>query len=249
MNFEVISPRGLKVRGGPGLNYVEAAESLQFGDVVIQADMVSPDPGWLPILLEDDAVGWVARKYVREDQVDYRAIEAEKIIQTPAGIAPIFQRELIQKYGYPREGVPYLKIIDLREYAGHLGQVRDYQGRPWSCRIYGHEALEQPLRKAFGLLCNRGIAGELKTFDGCFCISKMRGGNNYSVHSWGLAVDFNAAKNTFGGEVSFSDDLILFFAEAGFEAGALWNSPDGMHFQTPWTKDWRNSEHPLRPRL
>jgi hypothetical protein len=251
MNFEVISSRGLKIRSGPGLNYEEAAHPLQCGDVVIQADMVSPDPGWLPILLEDDAVGWVSRQYVKEDSFDYRILEANRIAPEIPIIEslPIFQKGLVAKYGYPREEADYLKLIDFRDFTAFLGHVLDFGGNLWTCRIYGHEALEQPLRQAFDLLCARGLAGELKTYDGCFCIRKMRGGNNYSVHSWGLAVDFNAAQNPFGGEITFSDELILCFAEAGFEAGALWSKPDGMHFQIPWTKDWRNSEHPLRPRL
>jgi hypothetical protein len=251
MNFEVISPRGLKIRSGPGLNYEEVAEALQCGDVVIQADMVSPDPGWLPILLEDDTVGWVARQYVKEAPFDYRILEASRIApETPTVESlPIFQKDLVAKFGYPREEADYLKLIDLREFSASLGHVLDFEGNRWTCRIYGHEALEQPLHQAFDLLCARGLAGELKTYDGCFCIRKMRGGNSYSVHSWGLAVDFNAAQNPFGGEVTFSDEFISCFAEAGFESGSLWSTKDGMHYQICWTRNWRDSDNPLRPML
>jgi hypothetical protein len=45
----------------------------------------------------------------------------------------------------------------------------------------------------------------------------------------------------------FSDELVRCFAEAGFEWGGLWRTPDGMHFQLPWTQDWRQSANPLRP--
>jgi hypothetical protein len=97
------------------------------------------------------------------------------------------------------------------------------------------------------LICDRGLADELHTYDGCFNIRRMKGGNSLSVHSWGLAVDFNAAENPYGGQVTFSDEFIRCFADAGFEAGALWRTPDGMHFQLCWTQDWQSSDNPLAP--
>lgn len=251
MNYQVIALSGLKVRGGPGTDYEEAAERLLYGEVIIAADQESPDSAWLPVLLDDDTVAYVAREFVELVATDYPAVEAAKI-QAPAPVsaAPrplLMQNQLTAKFGYPRENAAYLTIIDLREFAGRLAHVRDFNGNQWSGRIWGHEALAGPLRQAFGLICDRGLAGELKTYDGCFNIRKMKSGRSYSVHSWGLAVDFNARENPYGGPVRFSDDLIRCFADAGFEAGALWRTPDGMHFQLPWTQDWRNSDNPLRP--
>lgn len=254
MNFKVTASSGLKIRSGPGINFEELTlpeDRLRLGDVVIEAETSSPDPGWLAILMDDETIGYVARQYVQEIQEDFRQVEAKEIAMVPilpAGI-PLFQKELISKFGYPKERAGYLTTIDLREFAPHLSHVRDFEGNRWSCRIYGHEAMAGPLKKAFGLIISRGLAGELKTYDGCFCIRKMTGGSSYSVHSWALAVDFNAKWNPYGGEVQFSEDLIMCFAESGFEGGALWNTPDGMHFQLPWTRDWRNSENPLAPKV
>lgn len=251
MNYQVTAQSGLKVRRGPGTEYEEEAERLVYGDVIIGADQESPDPAWLPILLEDDTVGYVARQYVEPVETNYQAQEAARI-QEPVPVqakarTPIMQNQLTALYGYPKENAGYLKIIDLREFAGYLAHVKDFNGNRWSCRIWGHEALEGPLKDAFRMICSRALAGELKTYDGCFCIRKMTSGRSYSVHSWGMAVDFNAKENPYGGPVQFSDDLILCFAGPGLEAGALWNTPDGMHFQLPWTQDWRNSNNPLRP--
>lgn len=249
MNYRVIAQSGLKIRSGPGINYEEEAEPIPYGFVAVGADVPTTDPGWVPILLEDDSIGWVARRYVTEDRTDFREEEAARIRPpAPAGL-PIFQRDLAARYGYPKNNAPYLKIIDLRAFAGALGHVRDFLGNPWFCRIWGHEALDSPLNFAFRLLVARNLAGELRTYDGCFNIRKMTSGQSYSVHSWGLAVDFNARQNPYGGEVTFSDDFIMCFAEAGFESGALWSTPDGMHFQLPWTRDWRESGEELRPRL
>lgn len=241
-NYKVIAQGGLKIRSGPGKNYDEEG-TLTFGEIVI-----SP-ADYIPILLEDDSIGWISRQYVQETAEDTSEIEAVEIAPVKSEGLPIFQKDLIAKYGYPKERAGYLTTIDLREFAQHLGHVKDFQGNPWSCRIYGHELLIGPLKKAFGLLCDRGPVSELRTFDGCFNIRRMTSGKSYSVHSWGLAVDFNAADNPYGGEVNFSDEFIMCFAEAGFESGALWSTPDGMHAQLPWTQNWSNSDNPLRPRL
>jgi hypothetical protein len=159
----------------------------------------------------------------------------------------IFQADLSEIFGEPEEGADYLRVLDFGEFSYNFSHVRDYEGNAWRHRIYGHILLAGPLRKAFRFLVDRGLADELKTFDGCFNIRRMKGSGSMSVHSWGLAVDFNAAENPFGGPVNFSDEFIQCFADAGLEAGALWRRPDGMHFQLPWTQDWRDSENPLKP--
>ncbi len=257
MNFEVIAKSGLKIRGGPGQDYEEVAERVMLGEVIMGANQDSPDPAWQPILLDDDSVGWAAREWLRPEETDYPAQEIEKI-QAPAPApvkkSPIMQSQLTSLYGYPKNNAGYLKIIDLREFAGHLGHVRDFEGNKWSCRVWGHEAMEQPLKTAFRLLCERGRAHEIHTYDGCFCIRPMKNGTRPSVHGWALAVDFNARTNPFQADGSqplitdFSDAFVRCWAEAGFEWGGLWTScHDAMHFQLPWTQDWRNSSRPLRP--
>jgi hypothetical protein len=138
--------------------------------------------------------------------------------------------------------------MDFSEFAGPFAHVNDYDGDPWRHRIYGNWIMEAPLRRALGLLVARGLARELRTYDGCVNIRRMKGGSGYSMHSWGLAVDFNAGSNPFGGPVRFSKGFIKCFAESGFEAGALWNTPDGMHFQIVFTSSkWLTSDNPLRP--
>ncbi|TRZ44515.1 M15 family peptidase [bacterium] len=162
---------------------------------------------------------------------------------------PIFQRNLYDLFGEPEEGADYLRTLDFGEFSYAFSHVRDYEGNAWRHKIYGHVLMADPLRKAFGLIVARGLFDELKTFDGCFNIRRMKGSGSMSIHSWGLAVDFNAAENPYGGPVNFSDDFIQCFADCGFEAGALWHTPDGMHFQLPWTQDWRKSDNPLKPVL
>jgi hypothetical protein len=52
-----------------------------------------------------------------------------------------------------------------------------------------------------------------------------------SLHSWGLAIDINAATNRFGGKPTMSAELVKCFTDAGFDWGGVWSNPDGMHFQ------------------
>jgi hypothetical protein len=163
---------------------------------------------------------------------------------------PIFQSDLYDIFGTPNEGQfadDYLRTLDFSEFTDAFSHVLDYEGNPWGHRIYANYIMEEPLRKAFSLIVERGLASELHTYDGCFNIRRMKSGSSLSVHSWGLAVDFNAAENPFGGSVNFSDAFIRCFADAGFEAGALWRTKDGMHFQLPWTQDWQESDNPLAP--
>lgn len=163
---------------------------------------------------------------------------------------PFFQSQVEDIFGEPdTDGVfakSYLQTCDLPEFAAALAHVRDYEGNPWGHRIYCNYVLIDPLKRAFGLLVSRGLADELKTYDGCFNIRRSITGTIRSMHSWGLAVDFNAAQNPYGGPVAFSDDFIKCFAECGFEAGALWSTPDGMHFQLPWVR-LRTDGNPLNP--
>jgi len=151
----------------------------------------------------------------------------------------IFQRELEDRFGTPGDDTSYLKTMDFSEFSESFAHVRDYEGNKWGLKIYGHKLMESPLCKALGLVVERGLADELKTYDGCFNIRKKKGGSGYSVHSWGMAVDFNAATNPFGGEPTFSDNFVKCFAESGFEWGGLWvpdSIRDGMHFQLPWIR-------------
>lgn len=98
-------------------------------------------------------------------------------------------------------------------------------------RIYCNLDLVEPLTNAFKNLIKTGFVAELKTWDGCFNIRQKKGDTSPSLHSWGLAVDVNAAWNGFNRPTSLSDGFVRCFTEAGFDWGGLWKRKDGMHFQ------------------
>jgi len=98
-------------------------------------------------------------------------------------------------------------------------------------RIYCNSLLVGPLTLAFTNLIVRGFVKELKTWDGCFNIRQKRGTTSASLHSWGLAIDVNAAWNGFGNPFTLSEGFVKCFTDAGFDWGGEWTPCDGMHFQ------------------
>lgn len=98
-------------------------------------------------------------------------------------------------------------------------------------RLYCNKRMVLPLTNAFKNIINRKLVGQLKTWDGCFNIRKKRGASSLSLHSWGLAIDINAAWNGFGKSPTMSKELVACFTDAGFDWGGLWRRADGMHFQ------------------
>jgi len=98
-------------------------------------------------------------------------------------------------------------------------------------RIYCNRDMLIPLTLAFKALINTGYVKELKTWDGCFNIRQKRGATTPSLHSWGVAIDVNAAWNGFGKRPTLSAGFVKCFTDAGFDWGGVWSKPDGMHFQ------------------
>lgn len=101
-------------------------------------------------------------------------------------------------------------------------------------RIYCNKDMVACLEQAFTNIVNRGLQDQVKTWDGCFNIRLKRGSvnpDNWSLHSWGIAIDINAAWNGLGKEPTMSNALVQCFTDAGFHWGGNWFRKDGMHFQ------------------
>ena len=90
--------------------------------------------------------------------------------------------------------------------------------------------IHEPLTQALDLIVNRQLQNQLFTFDGCYNIRPVRGGNQMSAHSWGLAIDINASSNRLGMPPTMSQDLVKCFEEVGFDWGGKFHRMDGMHF-------------------
>lgn len=98
-------------------------------------------------------------------------------------------------------------------------------------RIYCNNDLIIPLTRAFKNIKDRKLTAQIRSWDGCFNIRNKRGAASASIHSWGLAIDINAAWNGFGKVPTMSKELVKCFKDAGFDWGGDWAKPDGMHMQ------------------
>ncbi len=145
--------------------------------------------------------------------------------------------QALKKYGDPAtrndEGlymVTWEVPSDIREELSHvrfsaLGTI----GFP--TKIYLNKDIQEALEEALRNVISNGFAEELKTWDGCFIIRNSRGLRSWSMHSWGLAIDLNAATNRLGATPTLSAGFVKCFTDAGFDWGGLWKRKDGMHFQ------------------
>jgi len=98
-------------------------------------------------------------------------------------------------------------------------------------KIYCNKDMVKPLEQAVANLIQRNHVNELKTWDGCFNIRKIRGGQSMSLHSWGIAVDVNAFENGLYQIPKLSSGFVKCFKDAGFDWGGDFKRLDGMHFQ------------------
>jgi peptidoglycan hydrolase-like protein with peptidoglycan-binding domain len=102
-------------------------------------------------------------------------------------------------------------------------------------RVYCHKKIVPALAAVFADIVAAGLAGAVHSFDGCFCPRyKRRTQRNLpSVHSWGIALDLNAATNRQGTKGDMHPGLVAIFRKHGFKWGGDWSgaSRDPMHFQ------------------
>jgi hypothetical protein len=95
-----------------------------------------------------------------------------------------------------------------------------------------HRLVVPKFRMVLENVVKRGLSGQIKTFDGCYDSRLKRGGNSWSAHSWGIAIDINAKWNAFGqSNFEMTRELAQCFKDAGFIWGGDWSFPDAMHFQ------------------
>lgn len=71
-------------------------------------------------------------------------------------------------------------------------------------------------------------------YSGAYNYRLMRGGDRLSMHSYGCAIDFDAARNGFGDptpHLATVPAVLKAFDDEGWTWGGKWSKPDGMHFQ------------------
>ena len=96
-----------------------------------------------------------------------------------------------------------------------------------------HTLLVPIFERVFETLHEQGLDDAMTTFDGCYNYRLCRGGTRLSTHSWGIAIDLNAASNRMVTEGDQHRQLVALFRDHGFEWGGDWTGRrrDPMHFQ------------------
>ena len=147
--------------------------------------------------------------------------------------------QLMAKYGKPNEtGKGYLVTIKL-PYPMRLSWAKDTKVSKMSC----HKLVADKFLAVFNdLLDHYGydkiVELGIDLFGGCFNYRKMRGGNDFSRHSWGLAVDLDPERNKLK-ETSRTarfarpeyKPMIDIFYKHGFVSLGIERNYDWMHFE------------------
>lgn len=99
-------------------------------------------------------------------------------------------------------------------------------------KIYCNKAMVKPLEAAIRNLVTRGYISELKTYNGVFNIRNIRGRQTPSLHSYGCAIDLNAAWNQLGKPSTFTAGFVKCFTDVGFNWGGNFKSRlDCQHYE------------------
>lgn len=107
-----------------------------------------------------------------------------------------------------------------------------------------HRKCAESLARVLADIAHRCTAADIKAlkydqYDGTFDYRPMRGGKSLSMHSYGCAIDFDAADNPFRSKKhTFKADspIVLAFKAEGWSWGGDWEPPDAMHAQAARVK-------------
>lgn len=148
-------------------------------------------------------------------------------------MTPVKDRaELLRLYGDPLAGgAKWWREFGREVRLGpEFAHVRS-DGKPWRGRFWCHRDIRSATQATFADIAQQKLAHEIHTYDGCYVLRAMRRSTNISIHSWGYAIDLNAAENTLGEIPKMSPAIVAVFKSHGWIWGGDWKRPDGMHFQ------------------
>ncbi|HWH29380.1 MAG TPA: M15 family metallopeptidase [Mycobacteriales bacterium] len=100
-------------------------------------------------------------------------------------------------------------------------------------RVTCHRLMVPQLRAALQEVQDSGLGHLLKTYDGCYVprFIARNPDNSISLHTWGIAIDMDAATNYRGIRGTMDDRIVAIFKKWGFRWGGDWAYTDPMHFE------------------
>jgi len=151
----------------------------------------------------------------------------------------ITTQQLISKYGKPtQDGKPYLVTIAL-PFPMRLA----WDKNTTITKIRCHKLVAQQLSDIFMEILNVYGLPKIKElgidlFGGCFNFRAMRGGSDYSRHSWGVAIDLDPERNQLKETAATArfarpeyKAMIDIFYKHGFVGLGREQNRDWMHFE------------------
>lgn len=100
-------------------------------------------------------------------------------------------------------------------------------------RVTCHRLMIPQLRGALQEVQDSGLGHLLRTYDGCYVprFIARNPDNSVSLHTWGIAIDMDAATNYRGIRGTMDDRIVAIFQKWGFRWGGDWKYTDSMHFE------------------
>ncbi len=96
-----------------------------------------------------------------------------------------------------------------------------------------HRLMLPQLQGALQDVVDAGLAGTLSTYDGCYVprFIERNPEGSISLHTWGIAIDMDAATNYRGIRGTMHPEVVDAFERWGFRWGGDWAYTDPMHFE------------------
>ena len=150
----------------------------------------------------------------------------------------ITTQNAIKKYGFPTENPNYLTVLNL-PYPMKLAWDKNVFVNKITCHKLVVDKLELIFKEIlhyYGLEKIKELGIDI--YGGCYNFRKMRGGNDYSRHSWGIAIDLDPERNLLK-ETSKTarfarkeyKPMIDIFYKYGFVSLGREQNRDYMHFE------------------
>jgi hypothetical protein len=100
-------------------------------------------------------------------------------------------------------------------------------------RVTCHRLMLPQLRGALQDVVNAGLSSSLHTYDGCYVPRFIERNPTHaiSLHTWGIAIDMDAATNYRGIKGTMDPRVVTIFKRWGFRWGGDWTYTDPMHFE------------------
>ncbi len=98
-------------------------------------------------------------------------------------------------------------------------------------QIAVHKKLAPNLTEVLNELDRLGLFKELKNYGGGYSYRSQRGSSVLSMHSFGIAFDFDTINNPLGAAPKMNPGIVAIFEHYGWTWGGRWKRIDAQHFQ------------------